>query len=512
MDASSVDVRFLWSRLSPCIAHLDVYDRRSVYSALIAAYYAHDGQFRKSGEPFITHPVEVARILGCMDLDGDTIVAGLLHDTVEDTDRMTFPEIQRRFGDHVARIVEAETRLTKMKPTKPGESVKEVDFRHFFRWISEDVRIVLVKLADRLHNMRTMESMKSEKQIEKASETLQIYAPLAAVLGLDGMKQELEELSLRYVDPMRYNELKAHLEGLQKEQGAALEEARKTLEEALMHDSTLSPAINRATVSCRQQSIYSLYKLYEKAGWNLDGVKELRRATQLHVNLETSLSAPEDVKVCYCALGVVHLLWSSIPGEMRDSITTPKSAPWKGIVTTVCPHLTARLVTPVEVLIQTSQMSLFSLEDWPPSELNACMKARGLMPDGTESGDEGEDSIDSNDSLDRVDDNEFHAGIGERASLNGHRSASKTVSNRVNGAKPAQSVDAPVIINGGGQSQGKLWFSRFKAWDDEIGTNMSPSEYAACVRDDFLSPSVYVFTHDGQVVPLPKVSNSDMCR
>eukprot|EP00803_Ostreobium_quekettii_P008953 evm.model.scf_2596.3 EVM.evm.TU.scf_2596.3 scf_2596:12882-14486(-) len=229
LSKDDVTIPFLWGLLAPKVRYLPAGDRRRLQVALAVAFAAHDGQNRKSGEPFVTHPVEVTRILAGLQLDVATLTAGLLHDTVEDTDALTFEDIERRFGSDVRRIVEGETRISKApggatgRKWAPGEEdpIEAIDFRHFFLSMTEDVRIILVKLADRLHNMRTMGSMDEEKQKKKAQETLFVFSPLADSLGLVAMKEELEELSIKILDPERSQELASRMEATVNEQRSA---------------------------------------------------------------------------------------------------------------------------------------------------------------------------------------------------------------------------------------------------------------------------------------------------
>ena len=505
MKAESVDIHFLWQRLQDQLDHLDIYERRRVGSALILAFDAHSGQFRKSGEPFITHPVEVARILGGLRLDADTIVAGLLHDTVEDTDRMSFADIENRFGPDVRRIVEGETRWTKTMPMRPGDSDKDLDFRHFFASISKDVRIILVKLADRLHNMRTMKSMRSEKQKEKAAETLQVFAPLAGVLGLDRVKEEMEELSLLYLDPERYTKLKEHLKKLAEEQKKPLSEAQESLQKQLDADPAISSAEIRVRITPRQKSLYSLYQLCEQSKWNLENNQELRHVAQLHVLLETTASFEEAARLCYYVMGVVHLLWSPIPGKIKDYISTPKLSSWRGLATTVWPSSGPRLITPVDVLIQTSQMSVWSLTEWSTWNLNGWMDDReGIENHRVDRRDDG-----GNDIIGVLNSAEFNASVSQTYQKNGRaflQNGSVMNGSVANGEELESSPEPSGDARWDGLSQAQLlWVENLQKWQQEIGTDMSPRDYVDCVRDEFLSPSVYVFTPAGEFIQLPKV-------
>lgn len=491
-----MDVKFLWDRLVQQLGHLVLQDRRRVAVALITAYKVHDGQFRKSGEPFVTHPVEVARILGGLSLNAEIIIAGLLHDTVEDTDRISFEDIGERFGTDVRRIVEAMTRLTKVEPALPGQRVKDVDFQHFFMSMSQDASILLVKLADRLHNMRTMESLKSEKQKEKAKETLQVYAPLAGLLCLDRIKEELEELSVRYLDPDRYFELKNHLEELQAVQGNALELAKETLQQQLAKDIVLHEKVRRVIITPRQKSIYSLYKLYERSQWKLEGNLKLSQVAQLHVQVETDDASDAAAQMCYYVMGLVHLLWSHIPGKMKDDIATPRPTSWKGLLTSVWPSSGVPLVTPIEVLIQTSQMCNGDF-----SALRASSRLEVLM-DRNRRLMERSDDMDKEQSnlFDSMEESEMNGSL--NGSLSTRRSKGGTVSNKVTGVqRRIETKD----LHWNGLRQTKNWLENLERLRHDIGRNMSPQDYADCVRDDFLSPSVNVLMPAGEWVQLPEV-------
>ncbi|MFN3368542.1 MAG: HD domain-containing protein, partial [Thermus sp.] len=200
-----VSVPALWEKLAPLLDYLPAGEREKVREAYLFAEEAHRGQVRKSGEPYITHPVAVAEILASLRMDADTVMAGLLHDTLEDCG-VAPEELERRFGPGVRRLVEGETKVSKLYKLAnlEGEEKRAEDLRQMFIAMAEDVRIIIVKLADRLHNLRTLEHMPPEKKRRIAQETLEIYAPLAHRLGMGQLKWELEDLSFRYLHPEAY--------------------------------------------------------------------------------------------------------------------------------------------------------------------------------------------------------------------------------------------------------------------------------------------------------------------
>ncbi|MCO5558381.1 hypothetical protein L7F22_011963 [Adiantum nelumboides] len=243
---SAVTEETLWEDLKPAILYLPSMQLKRVRGALKLAFEAHDGQKRKSGEPFIIHPVEVARILGELELDWETLAAGLLHDTVEDTNLVTFARIEKEFGPVVRRIVEGETKVSKLGKLQCGGStsvsrdVKADDLRQMFLAMTEEVRVIIVKLADRLHNMRTLMHMPPHKQRYIASETLQVFAPLAKLLGMYRIKSELEDLSFLYSHPDAYAELKKRVEEVYNEHKEEALEAKRFLLERIADDQFLS--------------------------------------------------------------------------------------------------------------------------------------------------------------------------------------------------------------------------------------------------------------------------------
>ncbi len=307
--------------------------------ALIVAAYEygrdmHEGQTRKSGEPYFSHPATVAAILTEQQLDDATIVTALLHDTIEDT-RSTYTEIESRFGSEIADLVDGVTKLTNLQLSS-SETKQAENFRKLFMAMSKDLRVILVKLADRLHNMRTIKAMSADKQIQKARETMEIYAPLAGRMGMQWMREELEDLAFRVLNPEGRSSIIRRFITLQKETGDVIHRITSDMR----HE--LEKAGIEAEVFGRAKKPYSIWRKMQekKIGFSrLSDIYGFRVITRSEEN-------------CYAALGAIHQRWKSVPGRFKDYISQPKSNGYRSIHTTVSGRDGKR----VEVQIRTRQM------------------------------------------------------------------------------------------------------------------------------------------------------------
>ncbi len=311
-------------------------DISMVEKAYEAASKAHAGQKRKSGEPYITHPLYVAIILAELEMDKETIVAGLLHDVVEDT-VMTEEEITEQFGEEVALLVDGVTKLGKLSYDADKEDVQAENLRKMFLAMAKDIRVIIIKLADRLHNMRTLQYMSEEKQREKARETMDIYAPIAQRLGISRIEKELDDLSLKFRDPDAYYELVEQIDQKKVEREEQVEELVEEVSQLLKE------AGIKATVIGRAKHFFSIYKKMINQGKNLDAIYDLF-AIRIIV---------EDVKDCYAALGVIHEKYTPIPGRFKDYIAMPKPNMYQSLHST----LIGPVGRPFEVQIRTEEMN-----------------------------------------------------------------------------------------------------------------------------------------------------------
>ena len=305
-----------------------------ITEAYLLAKEAHEGQNRNSGEPYLYHPLSVAQILCEYELDADTLASALLHDVVEDTS-FTLDDIKAKFGTNVADIVDGVTKLAKIKYTSKEDQQVE-NLRKMFLAMAKDVRVILVKLADRLHNMRTMGSMPADKQREKARETLEVYAALANRLGMLNMKIELEDLSLRYIDPIAYKEITDSIKQKKKERQNYIDGIIETLEERLSQ-----LGIN-AVVKGRAKHFYSIFKKMYAQNKSIDEIYDLFAVRAI----------VDSVKDCYAVLGMVHELYYPIPGRFKDYIAMPKPNMYQTLHTTVIGPNGA----PFEIQIRTHEM------------------------------------------------------------------------------------------------------------------------------------------------------------
>ena len=310
-------------------------DISMIEKAYKVASEAHEGQKRKSGEPYIIHPLCVAIILADLELDKETIVAGLLHDAVEDT-WMTYEEVEKEFGSEVALLVDGVTKLGQLSYSADKVEVQAENLRKMFLAMAKDIRVILIKLADRLHNMRTLQYMRPEKQQEKARETMDIYAPIAMRLGISKIKVELDDLSLKYLKPDVYYDLvhKVALRRSEREQfvGAIVKEVKKHMDDANI----------KAQVDGRVKHFFSIYKKMVNQDKTIDQIYDL---FAVRILVDT-------VKDCYAALGVIHEMYKPIPGRFKDYIAMPKPNMYQSLHTT----LIGPNGQPFEIQIRTYEM------------------------------------------------------------------------------------------------------------------------------------------------------------
>lgn len=310
-------------------------DISMIEKAYKVASEAHEGQKRKSGEPYIIHPLCVAIILADLELDKETIVAGLLHDAVEDT-WMTYEEVEKEFGSEVALLVDGVTKLGQLSYSADKVEVQAENLRKMFLAMAKDIRVILIKLADRLHNMRTLQYMRPEKQQEKARETMDIYAPIAMRLGISKIKVELDDLSLKYLKPDVYYDLvhKVALRKSEREQfvGAIVKEVKKHMDDANI----------KAQVDGRVKHFFSIYKKMVNQDKTIDQIYDL---FAVRILVDT-------VKDCYAALGVIHEMYKPIPGRFKDYIAMPKPNMYQSLHTT----LIGPNGQPFEIQIRTYEM------------------------------------------------------------------------------------------------------------------------------------------------------------
>lgn len=309
-------------------------DTKLILKAYKCAEENHRGQCRKSGEPYIIHPISVAYILSQIGLDDATICAALLHDVVEDTD-VTYEQMKKEFGEEISAMVDGVTKLSTIQYTSAKEMQVE-DYRKMFLAMGKDIRVILIKLADRLHNMRTLKSLKRDRQIAISEETLDLYAPLANRLGMYSLKWELEDLAFKYLYPEEYREL---VEGLDKKREERLQFIEKIMEQIRIQ---LKKQHVDAEITGRAKHLYSIYRKMKRDNKTLEQIYDLF-ALRILVN---------SVKDCYAALGVVHELYNPMPGRFKDYISVPKKNMYQSLHTT----LIGEKGTPFEVQIRTWNM------------------------------------------------------------------------------------------------------------------------------------------------------------
>ncbi|XP_072997786.1 putative GTP diphosphokinase RSH1, chloroplastic isoform X3 [Typha latifolia] len=450
----------LWEDLKPAISYLAPEELKLVHDALKLAFEAHDGQKRRSGEPFIIHPVEVARILGELELDWESVAAGLLHDTVEDTDEVTFERIEKEFGATVRHIVEGETKVSKLGKLQcknvdnSGQDVKADDLRQMFLAMTEEVRVIIVKLADRLHNMRTLSHMPQHKQSTIALETLQVFAPLAKLLGMYEIKSELEYLSFMYTNPSDFNELRKRVEDLYRDHEKELEEAKKILRQKIEEDQFLDLVTIETEVRSVCKELYSIYKAVLKSKSSINEVNQIAQL-RIIVKPKTCVGVGplcSAQQICYHVLGLVHGIWTPIPRAMKDYIATPKPNGYQSLHTTVIPFLYESMFR-LEVQIRTDDMDLIA--------------QRGIAA--------------------------HYSGRGEVSGIVGYGvSSGRNSKGKTTG------------LNTTGIALRIGWLNAIREWQEEFVGNMSSREFVDTIMRDLLGSRVFVFTPKGEIKNLPK--------
>ncbi|MPM21658.1 GTP pyrophosphokinase [bioreactor metagenome] len=314
-------------------------EQTEVFKKAVAfAANVHASQLRESGELYIVHPIEVSRMVMEMGMDAASVTAAMLHDVVEDGDNITVADLQREFGDEIANLVDGVTKLTKSGQqtyiTKKQEQSENL--RKLFLAIAADVRVVIIKLADRLHNMRTLAYCNPYKRTRKAKETLEVYAPLAHRFGMGAIKGEMEDLCFMYLMPEEYASISRQFKEKQTERQETLDDAKRIIGE------TLKEAGIEASISGRPKHLYSVYKKMQRLN---SGINEVYDLIAIRVIVET-------VNDCYAALGVIHANWKPLPGRFKDYIATPKPNMYRSLHTT----LLAPNGIPFEVQIRTKEM------------------------------------------------------------------------------------------------------------------------------------------------------------
>ncbi len=316
------------------------YDLDKVKRAYEYANELHCGQFRQSGEPYISHPLAVAEIVAGLGLDTDSVCAALLHDTVEDcSDKVDLRDIEKKFGTDVAQLVDGLTKIVSLQIEDKEEQHIE-NLRKMLLAMHKDVRVIFIKLCDRLHNMRTLDAKIESKRRMTALETMQVYAPLAHRLGIQKIKQELENLGIQYLDPIGYKEVKESIESKYGQSLNVIENIRAIISERLKENNI------SFTLEGRIKTVYSIYKKMYNQNKSFDEIYDFYA---VRVIVETELE-------CYTTLGIIHEMFNSIPGRFKDYISTPKPNMYRSLHTTVI----GRDGIPFEVQIRTREMHHFA--------------------------------------------------------------------------------------------------------------------------------------------------------
>ena len=325
--------KWKWSFLTTAKEYIPEERLEVVKDAYEFAKKAHDGQVRRSGEPFIEHPLETARFLAELRLDPNTLAAALLHDVVEDCDDIEIEDIKQRFGEEIAILVDGVTKLTEAEALAearvdgqrllPADDLSQAaTIRKMLVSMAEDIRVVLIKLSDRLHNMRTLQALPEERRVAIAQETLDIYAPLAHRLGIWEIKWLLEDLSFQYLNTDAYKEVSKLISSTRQDREEYTEQARGILQ------SELEKVGIAAEVTGRPKHLYSIHKKIQKYAEQNMGVDEIYDLFALRVLVN-------EVNDCYAALGVVHSKWRPLPGQFDDYIANPKDNLYRSLHTSV---------------------------------------------------------------------------------------------------------------------------------------------------------------------------------
>ena len=331
-ERDKLEARF--EELEEKLKNLTDEERARVRAAYEYARDYHQGQLRKDGSPYITHPLEVAHLVAELGLDADSIMAALLHDTIEDTDA-TYDEVAHRFSRTVADLVEGVTKLTRVQYTSVEEKQME-NLRKMLMAMAKDIRVILIKICDRVHNIRTMEYQSERKQREKALETLEIYAPIAHRLGMQKMKWEMEDRSLRFLDPVAYKEISDELESQAQAHAAFMERIQTEIQERLKKEGI------QGTVYGRVKHVYSIYRKMYAQNKKLSEIFDLY-AFRVIV---------DEMPTCYGVLGCIHDMYRAVLGRFKDYIGTPKPNMYQSLHTTVI----GSEGIPFEVQIRTWEM------------------------------------------------------------------------------------------------------------------------------------------------------------
>jgi len=325
--------------ISDVAAYTEDVDQDLLQRAFRFAAIAHEGQQRRSGEDFIHHPWGAAKICAELRLDEQTIAAALLHDVVEDTDT-DIQEVRAEFGEEIAQLVEGVTKLTRIQ-FQSREQAEAENYRKMIVAMAQDVRVILIKLADRLHNMRTIEYLGKQKQIQKAKETLEVYAPLAHRLGINKIKWELEDLAFMTLHPRKFEEIKAMVSERRADREEHVREA------AMVLQSELEKVDIPAEISGRAKHFYSIYDKMTKKGREFNEIYDL---TAMRVIVERD--GDEGTRDCYGALGLIHSLWKPMPGRFKDYVAMPKLNGYRALHTTVI----GPEGRPLEIQVRTREM------------------------------------------------------------------------------------------------------------------------------------------------------------